>query len=300
MTKVCPIKNALGEAIYPVTHAKAVTYKDGNVEGYLDDVGITIGKYINKNFSNSNLLINGDFQIWQRGTSFTTAGYTADRWVVSGSGITVKKENNTLKLVTTTTDANLTQHIESNLQGIKLSASVIYLKNNKLTTWTKTLVCTNVSNLEPHSIDDTGVSLYVFYDNNRNATSFHLNTQKNTTILFNFLKLEFGEVATICMPRLYAEELTLCKRYYQTIGNYQIYLCRYHFNAMFSLVFEEMRIAPTVTITGADGFSTDVFVNAVVSSTTNTLHFNYTFSTSIFNIAARCLFEKVVLDAEIR
>ena len=40
--------------------------------------------------SNRNRVINGDFQIWQRGTSQTTAGYgSADRWRLNVSGATL-------------------------------------------------------------------------------------------------------------------------------------------------------------------------------------------------------------------
>ncbi|CAL9969909.1 hypothetical protein VPHD51_0022 [Vibrio phage D51] len=44
--------------------------------------------------SNPNLLINGDFSVWQRGTSFTNTSwaYTADRWQVRGrTGVTNRK-----------------------------------------------------------------------------------------------------------------------------------------------------------------------------------------------------------------
>lgn len=40
-------------------------------------------------FSNPNLLINGDFQVWQRGTEFSEPynQYCADRWIVQTSAL---------------------------------------------------------------------------------------------------------------------------------------------------------------------------------------------------------------------
>jgi len=40
---------------------------------------------VNQFLSGRNMLINGAFNVWQRGTSFTSNGFTADRWAVSGS-----------------------------------------------------------------------------------------------------------------------------------------------------------------------------------------------------------------------
>jgi hypothetical protein len=45
-------------------------------------------------FSNRNRFINGDLSVWQRGTSFTASGYTADRWnaSIATSSATITRE----------------------------------------------------------------------------------------------------------------------------------------------------------------------------------------------------------------
>ena len=51
---------------------------------------------------------------------------------------------------------------------------------------------------------------------------YHVGAPSGTTYTINYCKLELGSIATPFVSRLYAEEVSLCKRYYQkinTLGN---------------------------------------------------------------------------------
>jgi hypothetical protein len=147
--------------------------------------------------SNPNLLLNGDFSVWQRGTSFTITDtskytYTADRWRVK-SATTIVKDAAGLK---TSAACTLEQRLEDidferiNTKTVTLSYSI----NGSITSKTYTAVSPVVS---------------IFL---------------NANDVLNWAKLEFGDTATAFMPRPYAEETMLCERFYEQQNNILIFV----------------------------------------------------------------------------
>lgn len=52
-------------------------------------VGHTLSGLLTEGYAGDNVLINGDFDVWQRGTSFTVSNvYAADRWFIQQGGVT--------------------------------------------------------------------------------------------------------------------------------------------------------------------------------------------------------------------
>jgi len=73
----------------------------------LNAIGVSGGR--------KNIIINGGFDVWQRGTSFTTsAGYTADRWQLQLSGGTSTVTRQTFTIGQTEVPDNPTYYLKAN------------------------------------------------------------------------------------------------------------------------------------------------------------------------------------------
>lgn len=150
---------------------------------------------------NENLLINGDFQVWQRGTSFTVSNetliYTADRWCVYA-------------------EAGVTANITQDMNGLKIVCNG------------GTQVLYRMEQADYSNIGDKEVTLQYSINNtvftSKYIPSIELPHGDNRVLQFtlgagthlvNFIKLERGSIATPINSRSYGMELMLSRRYYR-------------------------------------------------------------------------------------
>ena len=246
-----------------LTNAKAeLEEKDAEL---LNKIGI-LNNGVNQ-ISNPNLLINGDFQIWQRGNLFTTdsAGfetYTADRWHewshnASQTGrCRVEKYNGHLKW-TTAGNNGLRQCIDKNLDDIPLTLTVKVKgtkgDNIRLYMLDSTSPTNNVFDIANKSYICTGGEDIFILNVPKNKYNYFptvaITTNSASVFEIYYAKLEVGNNSTLFSPKGYGEELRDCQRYYEsTSGDVPFGL---HFtgvklegNYNFSV---EKRTAPTVT-----------------------------------------------------
>ena len=201
-----------------------------NVEG-VDDLRELIDSFSNGGQGyNPNLLINGDFQVWQRGDNFTSIynQYTADRWLsmqVNTKTTSVEKStdvppNTPFKYSAKITDntsenARFRQIFETNLKaGVTYTLS-FYAKTTDEFRVRTLVVEGGLENSQ--NIKGTGNwEYYVFtFTCNSEVRGIEMLTDFVGTVYFAGIKLEQGPVATSFIPRLYAEEFALCQRFYQ-------------------------------------------------------------------------------------
>ena len=171
---------------------------------------------------NNNILINSNFAnpVNQRGVTSNNSSpeYCIDRWKFNG---TITQNNGYMNFATTTGDFNMLQYIEfpEKYSGKDLTVSMKYRVNS-----------TNDIILELKADEDEAKKYCVGLntDGEWHIASCSGNVASISSSLkvcvycslasnmdIEWIKLELGSVATPYTPRLYAEELHMCQRYYQ-------------------------------------------------------------------------------------
>lgn len=216
-----------------------------------------------------NLLINGDFQVWQRGNLFNNPNgvYTADRWKIDNNA------DANIKVMAVASFApgyglHLSQIGATGVAGAmtQISQSIEnYLSYvNKPITVTATVSC-GMNYVRLFVTDGNQVIASPEYGNGFHKISATITPSYYGGYLKVFLqvgrsgspvgsetyvydiKAEANDHATPNIPRPYAEELAMCKRYYQILGTADLHIEAMSNNARLYGPFPvKMRVAPTV------------------------------------------------------
>ncbi len=260
------------------------------------------------NIANPNILVNGDFQVWQRGTSFNNVGtfvYTADRWAncpANEQNLSVSRDDNGIRLATTDERVCIFQPIDKKLEGkdYTFSISVDGVVYDSVTF--------NVSGTDWHPFDlyYNGVRMGAFsiqHKANFDHTYLEIYIEKQSAVI-NWVKIEQGSKATPFVPKSYTEELMLCKRYYTKHNTVATIYYDYTDNSYATLVgFEWMRTLPTVVNTAGWALNNSAIGMAsesyeVMERQENKILIRYRFPQSKANSAC-CFSANIELDAEI-
>lgn len=189
----------------------------------------TEAEVVNKAVSyNPNLIINGDFQIWQRGNSFTISNnkcyYTADRFAATVSGsATVASITDGISIKPNTDSSSVALKyiflVKPSIVNTPLTLSFYARATKDLTTSVKILSGANVIKQIDTNITTTDERFNVtFIPPNTNAVSIYIQCipQNNSGVIeyISKVKLETGEIATNFVPKRFEQELFDCQYYY--------------------------------------------------------------------------------------
>lgn len=170
--------------------------------------------------SNPNLLINSDFRgpVNQRGSTIYYGGankcYTIDRWCMGANDFdrTVEIIDGGIKITNpnTTYIGSFQQVFESPLPSGDYTLSI------KVTSISGavTIFCDGANTGSQKNLE-VGINTKTMRGTSISAVNIHL--AASSSIVIEWIKLEVGTVATSFAPRIYAEELALCQRYFNRL-----------------------------------------------------------------------------------
>lgn len=171
--------------------------------------------------ANRGFIINSDFQIWQRGESFTLGGspqYSSDRWAVGSStsqALKIEKVDSGLKMTWLKQEIGvITQYLElpnkKRLIGKKISVSISI--NNLI--YTYTTILDDINKYINFDLSNKVFTVETHTDTKYYIRLFHSDAPIGTTYEINHIRDVFGSVSNF-IPISYGEELALCQRYYE-------------------------------------------------------------------------------------
>lgn len=227
--------------------------------------------------SNSNILINPDFRVWQRGEAFTDKAqlinrYSADMWRVNHTGLT-----STLVIVknflyggmsinksNSNGDVEICQFIENADMYLDKDLALSFQGLSSNTQYSNETTFRLRGDSTNHVVTNNDYYFGATYVPTDNVIIVKFGIKRLSSIVLKYIKLEFGKKATPHIPRLYVEELSMCYRYLYPLyllAPTQIYTDRT--NTMFQFMYSvKMRIKPTLTITSTNllvtNYGTDI------------------------------------------
>lgn len=174
-----------------------------------------------------------------------------------------------------------------------------FTAGNFFTTTSTTIVGTGSIALTANTLTDiTPLTGAVSSSMNNLAVFFWTDSTQaqNVTLDIGKGKLEKGSVASAFIPRPFDHELLTCKRYFNRLPLYQFngYSAVTATNEAFSVVFPEMRVIPTVTLTNIS--------NTSVSATTNVINQSISSYTTFRGVTVASSYswqESAIVDARI-